>query len=194
MSKSINWRKEKFFFILCISFLITSCNPNRNITRHYVDSDSMSPSINPGDYVLVDSTLRTFDYGDILCYYFEGNKDLEPYMNAYRVVGLPGDSIEVKYDICVINGKQNPTEYTPNSKKGRYFLESEEELPNGIKIIIHHNAPGNHNVDRDPLRIPQDHYFIVGDYRCTSIDSRYFGAVHKDKILGKVIKVIKGHK
>jgi len=183
---------KKGYIVTCLfSFLIISCNPNRNITRHYVDSDSMSPSINPGDYVLVDSTLRSFDYGDILCYYFEGSTDLEPYMNAYRVVGLPGDSIEVKYDICVINGKQNPTEYTPKSRRGIYFLESEEELPNGIKVIIHHNAPGHDNLDCPPQKIPLDHYFIVGDYRCTSIDSRYFGPVHKDKILGKVIKVIK---
>jgi len=189
MSKFINWKKEKFLFILWVSLLLMSCNPNRNITRHYVDTNFMNPAINPGDYVLVDSTLRTFNYGDILCYYFEGNKDLEPYMNSYRVVGLPGDSIEVKYDICIINGRQN----IKSLGWGDYCLKSEEILPNGFKFIILHNPPDDHNVDCELQRIPEDHYFIIGDSRGLSIDSRYFGPVHKDKILGKVIKVIKGH-
>jgi len=183
---------KKGYIVTCLfSFLITSCNPNRNITRHYVETMSMKPTINPGDYVLVDSTLRTFDYGDILCYYFEGNKDLEPYMNAYRVVGLPGDSIETRDDIfCIVNQKENKTRYIG---RGVLHRELEEELPNGMKILIYYYPTDEEVTVRQPVKVPNDCYFLMGDSRNISVDSRIFGPVHKDKILGKVTKVIKGH-
>lgn len=73
-----------------------------------------------------------------------------------RVVGLPGDTLAIEYGVVMINGRPLSEPYVRG-------------LP----------------ADRDPLPIPPDHYFVLGDNRPHSNDSNSFGPVHRSNILGK---------
>jgi signal peptidase I len=132
----------------------------------------------------------------IVCY----QKILEPgeheyAINVSRIVGLPGDSIKIRYDRCIINGIENRSALVKKARLKSYDLsydEYEEEFPNGKKILILHSSSleTEEYISRT-IVIPADHFFIMGDHRGDSYDSRYFGPISKDKILGKVIEIRK---
>jgi len=74
-----------------------------------------------------------------------------------RIIGLPGETIEIRRGEIIINGEPVTERYLP-------LLD-------------------NRNIA--PLVIPEDHYFVMGDARVTSQDSRAFGPVRRDEIVGK---------
>lgn len=111
-----------------------------------------------------------------------------------RVIGLPGDRIQFKQGILYINGepcsqKVDGTfgEKMPSGRL-RFVPQYIETLPNGLdhKIIRESEegvAPGDNT---DEYIVPDDHFFMVGDNRNHSSDSRYrLGPVHKDYIVGQ---------
>ncbi len=73
-----------------------------------------------------------------------------------RVIGLPGDTLEIADGVVMINGRTISENYILGSPR-----------------------------DRDALRIPLDHYFVMGDNRPHSNDSNSFGPVHRSQIVGK---------
>lgn len=81
-----------------------------------------------------------------------------------RVIGLPGEVIEIREGDIYINGKK--------------LLEPYLKLKKDIMF---------RSLNMKPLLIPVDHYFVVGDNRPVSHDSRIFGPVHKKYIYGKTI-------
>jgi signal peptidase I len=153
-----------------------------------VNTETMQPTINPGDYILLDRAATEFTYGDIVLYHFEGDQELEPFNDIFRIVGLPGDSIAIKEDICIVNGKRNKTRFI--RKKDILLDEIEEILPNGLRIKILYMKLRNEN-NMNSIKIQNNHYFLTGDNRSGQIDSRYFGPIPKDKIVGKIVEVRK---
>ena len=122
-----------------------------------IEGTSMEPTLSNGDIVLLTKTPR-FDRGD-LCGFTWNNKLL-----IKRVIGLPGDWIEIDTD-------------------GTIYL-------NGDKLeesYVEHKAFGECNLEF-PFQVPQEQYFVVGDMRESSIDSRntLIGCIPKDQIVGKV--------
>ena len=117
-------------------------------------------------------------------------------LDAYwikRVVGLPGDHIQFKKGILFINGQpalQKPQgvflEKMPSGRV-RQVPQYEETLPGGVTHLILRESPeGVHPTDNtDEYRVPPDHFFMVGDNRNHSNDSRYeLGYLHKDYLIG----------
>ncbi len=90
------------------------------------------------------------------------NSDQAKFM-IKRVIGLPGDELEYKDDQLYINGKSMKEEFSKTGKTDNYSLK---------KINIE--------------KIPEGYYFVVGDNRENSQDSRYFGLIKKKDIVGKV--------
>jgi signal peptidase I len=100
---------------------------------------------------------------------------------------LPGDSIAVEEDICIVNGKRNKTRFI---KKEGIFDEMEETLPNNLQIkILYQKLMYQNNISG--IKIRDDHYFLMGDNRSGQFDSRYLGDVSKENITGKVIEIKK---
>ncbi|MBQ3567781.1 MAG: signal peptidase I [Anaerotignum sp.] len=137
-----------------------------------VKGSSMEPSFNHGDLVFINklsTSLGSPDYGDVvICKLDEG----AGYENIIkRVIGLPGDEIDIVeneddedvYDLYV-NG-----EYIEEDFLG------EPMMTDG-------------NIDY-PFEVPENSYFVMGDNRNESLDSRResVGAIHKDDLMGKVV-------
>lgn len=122
-----------------------------------IEGTSMEPTLYNGDIVLLVKTTR-FDHGD-LCGFTWNNKLL-----IKRVIGLPGDWIEIDTDgTLYLNGEKLPEPYVQQPAFGECDLEF-------------------------PFQVPQEQYFVIGDMRESSIDSRntLIGCIPKDQIVGNV--------
>ena len=122
-----------------------------------IEGTSMEPALVNGDVVLLTKTT-SFDRGE-LCGFSWNNKLL-----IKRVIGIPGDWIEIDTDGTVyLNGEKLDEPYAEQLSVGECDLEF-------------------------PFQVPQEQYFVLGDMRESSIDSRntLIGCVEKDQIVGKV--------
>jgi len=144
-----------------------------------IPSGSMIPTLNIGDHILVnkfifgtkipftDMILIPFSQphrGDIIVFKYpeDENKDF-----IKRVVGLPGDTLEVRNKIVYINGKALSETYA-------YYSDA---------AIFPRGTQPRDNMA--PVMIPHDSYFMMGDNRDHSLDSRFWGFVKLNKIKGK---------
>ncbi|WP_062352156.1 signal peptidase I [Bacillus kwashiorkori] len=136
-------------------------------TNYVVQGESMEPTLVQGNKLVVNKISYTF--GDIERFdviVFHAN-DEEDYVK--RVIGLPGDKIEYRKDKLYINDRYYE----------EYFLEDKKTMRNvtgsfSLKDIA--------NVEK----IPDGYLFVLGDNRMRSEDSRHFGLVPIDEVVGKV--------
>jgi len=160
-----------------------------------VPSYSMSPGINPGDIVLVEKwgyghysylglplyktqMTKKLQRSDLVV--FESPKD--PKVNfVKRVVGLPGDEVTLNAKSLSINGLKVPHDLISRESKQQIFFESLNQ--SRYKIILYSDRIGLSQT----WTVPDGHYFVMGDNRDNSNDSRYWGYLAQGQILGKVV-------
>lgn len=128
----------------------------------YIPSSSMVSTLNIGDRVLVNKlSYRVHDVhrGDIIVFERpEGEADSQITDLIKRVIGLPGDTVEGQNGQVVVNGEPLDEPY----------------LDEGVTTG-----------DFDPVEVPEDHLFMMGDNRGDSRDSRFFGPIAEDTIVGR---------
>lgn len=161
------------------------------VQSFHIPSGSMIPTLLVGDFILVDKVTYHFrppERGDVVVFHFPLNEKI---YYIKRIIGVPGDRIQVKDGILYVNGKpcryQYLKEYTyyENGKKytGKLFYEF---LPrrNGTEkkhLILRTGIQGDNT---QVFVVPKGKYFMMGDNRNNSYDSRYWGFVDRDKIVG----------
>ncbi len=133
-----------------------------------VTGNSMSPTLEPDTYVIYEP-FRTVDRFDVVLFH-DGQG--ESYIK--RVVGLPGDSITYREDELYINDGKVDEPYLNQLRHSDQVLTPDFTL---------HAVTGL-------MAIPEDSYFVLGDNRPRSKDSRMFGFVPKDAVEGKIRFVI----
>lgn len=148
-----------------------------------IPSGSMIPTLKIGDHILVNKfiygtkipftdriifSLKKPERGDIIVFKFpeDEKKDF-----IKRVIGLPGDVIEIKDKRVYVNGTFIEESYAAHTDTIVY--------PTGIQP--------RDNIG--PVVVPQDSYFVMGDNRDFSLDSRYWGFVKLNKIKGKAFVI-----
>ncbi len=110
-----------------------------------------------------------------------------------RLIGLPGDEIQFSNGELFINGKKisrEPVEMSENIRCGSFNLKTNiflETLPNGVKYLAAYNKEGTIQNTKKYI-VPNDHYFLMGDNRDCSKDSRFLGEVGYVKKLNLVGK------
>ena len=151
---------------------------------------SMMPSINVKDNILgANSDDHLMAYGDIIIFKKPPENKID-YIK--RIVGLPEDRIQVKGGVLHVNGvsvdRQPIEDYVARDRDGNIFSAPQyiETLPNGQKhrIIETHgdDGPADNTIE---YVVPLDHYFVMGDNRDNSADSRFlsdFGYVPAENI------------
>lgn len=122
-----------------------------------VAGDAMLPALKDGDRIMIDRRVEKLERGDIVIYYRSKERSVS---YIHRIVGLPGETVEIREGEVFING--NPIKET-------------------------HVEPQNNQSARSMMAItlPQDSYFVLGDNRDNSADSRVWGPLKKDLIYGK---------
>lgn len=166
-----------------------------------IPSGSLEPTLLVGDFLAVNKfayglrlpvvekkivPIASPKKGDIAIFRWPPNPS---YDYIKRVIGVPGDLISYHHKILTINGKTMPQkfiEFTTDESSGNAVAEYEENL-NGIKhrIFIRQDAEA---VDFD-LTVPPHHYFMMGDNRDDSADSRFWGFVPDENLRGKAMLI-----
>lgn len=171
-----------------------------------IPSGSLKPTLLDGDFIIVNK----FDYGlrlpisnteffsigqpergDIMVFHWPADPK---YDFIKRVIGLPGDHIRYIHKTLYINGKKIPQTFSrfaedSNIQHQSWPVDCLEEDLLGVKhkIYINTDQPA---YDLSDLVVPPHMYFVMGDNRDNSQDSRYWGFVPEKNIVGKAIRIV----
>lgn len=153
------------------------------VARAYrVAGSSDLPSFRDGDLVLVNRAAYAFRLparGDVVLVRLPGNE--QPVFKT--VIGLPGERLEVHAGRVTIDGRA--LRYGRIAPAPEILLGSilaRERGPDLDHLVVISPAGGTFG----PVRVPEDHYFLLGSNRAASIDSRHFGPAPRHSIRGEV--------
>jgi signal peptidase I len=149
---------------------------------YHVPTGSMAPTLSPGDNILISRYAYWFRgprRGDIVVFKTSGiamipkDPSAKEIMHDKRIVGVAGDKIEILDPEIRIND-----------------VEAKFGDPNH-PIEYHHRNPSEAALDsgKEDYRVPEGQYFVLGDNSRNSFDSRYFGAIPRNAVYGKVVKI-----
>ncbi len=144
------------------------------VSAYRVNSGSMEGSLLEGDYIFVNKLAYKYggikpDVGDIIVFKYPNNPEKD-YIK--RVIALPGQSIQIADKVVYVDGQVAPI---PDGQQN-----------NDQKIIPGDLSPRD---NFGPFKVPEGEYFVMGDNRDDSRDSRFWGTVPESNILGKAVFV-----
>lgn len=158
-------------------------------------TDAMANSILQNDKVLCTKKVGSIERGDVVVFKYPRDPRSEYLM---RVIGLPGETIQLQRDSILINGvplaeaktmvdlddRGNVLKEISSQGQGKYraFYAAGETIPDQFDEGAKYGV-------RQPFLIPQGEYFLLGDNRDNSFDSRYWGSLQANSITGKVILI-----
>ncbi len=170
------------------------------IEPYQIPSSSMEPTLERGDFILVSKfsyglrlpisnyeflTFKRPAYGDVIVFNFPQEPRIR-YIK--RVVGRPGDIISYDNKTLSINGEQVDQKLLDDNSNYDY-QDLEEVLGERRHLKRHYKFIDNHQLHDDEWRVPQDHYFVMGDNRDNSNDSRYWGFVPHNQLVGEAFLI-----
>ena len=161
----VSWIKA-----IAIAFVLSLLMRQFIFTATTVYGESMAPTFQSGDVVIV-SKVNEINRSDMIVFDAPDSDEGELYIK--RVIGVPGDSIEVRDDRLYINGKLVEEPYLEQNKQNAslgYFTE-------------------NFTLDdyTGKSKVPEGYVFVMGDNRLISKDSRLIGFIALDKVIGEVV-------
>jgi signal peptidase I len=162
-----------------------------------VPTGSMKPTILEGDRILVNkmafdirvpfthvSLLKISDpaRGDIVVF----DSTREDMRMVKRIIGVPGDVVAMKKNVLYINGEQLAYHDISTSRQTVDKLEILAGKPHIVRV----NKHGSQLSSFSPVKVPAGHYLVMGDNRDNSSDSRVFGFVPRNEIVGRSKSVV----
>ena len=144
--------------------------------QYYIDGPSMQTTLMPEDRVLVNKMsykLHDIHRGDVIVFDRVTNEVQHDDL-IKRVLGLPGETLEIRSCIVYIDGVQVDEPY----------LNPEQTSQ------VEPSARCGSHTDMAPIVVPEEMVFVMGDNRVQSFDSRDFGPIDSDKVRGRAFVVI----
>ncbi len=172
---STRWLKEAGVVVV-VAVLVAVLLRAFVVQTFFIPSGSMEPTLQIGDRILVNKLsyhLHGVDRGNIVVFSRPPAENCGgPEVNdlVKRVIGLPGDVVSLTNGYVYIDGKKLDESWLPASEQG---------------ITVAGPAGNSSNLVR-PYRVPANDYFVMGDNRTDSCDSRYWGPISRSLIVGKV--------
>lgn len=147
------------------------------VQTFFIPTGSMEPTLQKGDRIVVDKLsfdLHGVEQGNIVVFTRPSDEHCggPPVSDLVkRVIGLPGETISLNgHGDVEVNGKRLDETWLPSSVQGSTYP----------------GPPGGAFSLAQPFKIPANHYFVMGDNRTDSCDSRYWGPISGSQIVGKV--------
>jgi len=170
----IEWAMILIGVLVCTLLLRTYV-----IQSFYIPSPSMVPTLAVGDRIMVNKLsydLHGVHRGDIVVFK-RPPLELQDFPDLVkRVIGLPGESVSSKDGHVYINGRLLNEPWLPDSPSSYTGALPDDQHPQ-------FNMPG-------PVKVPAGEYFVMGDNRTDSEDSRYFGPIPQSLIVGRAMAVV----
>ena len=177
-----------------------------------IPSGSMIPTLLVGDHLLVNKfiygtkipftdsvvfPIRNIERGDVVVFTYPNSERDPSKKGVYyikRIVGLPGDRIDIEGRSLFINGGEVPMQYIGeynDKRNGEAFDEYDEDLFGDDHKVIFREGKGNtHKGNFIPVaKVPEGKVFVMGDNRDNSQDSRFWGFVPIENIEGKAFVI-----
>ncbi|MEK4222532.1 signal peptidase I [Bacillus sp. FSL W8-0116] len=163
-SEWLSWIKS-ILFALIISFIIHTFL----FSPYIVKGESMSPTLEEGNKLIVNK-MKNIKRFDIVVFHAPNSNEVY----VKRVIGLPGDTIEMKNDVLYINGVAYKEPYL-NKLKKQYSYLNRFTGDFTLKEIT------------GKEKVPDGKVFVLGDNRLRSNDSRRFGFIDEKDIIGSAV-------
>ncbi len=177
-----------------------------------IPSGSMIPTLLVGDHLLVNKfiygtkipftdkvvfPLKDIERGDVIVFTYPNSERDPSKKGVYyikRVVGLPGDQIDIEGRSLLINDQEVPMQFVgtyEDARNGEAFDEYDEDLYGDDHKVIFRKGKENTNTGNyiPVTNVPEGNVFVMGDNRDNSQDSRYWGFVPIENIAGKAFVI-----
>jgi len=182
--KKTDWLLSIIAAILFVVFFLV-------FKAHSVPSSSMNPNISAGNYVVVSRWgFGLFEYFGIKTPIKRGsvyifNKPNSNKLYIKRVIALPNDTVEIDNDKVFVNGKLLEFKELSQLDFSRVGIEQAE----GSSYLIQKNMKRPFPYKKKHS-IKKGHYFLLGDNRDNSADSRIWGTIPRENFIARLVKVI----
>ncbi|WEV54553.1 signal peptidase I [Leuconostocaceae bacterium ESL0723] len=168
------WLTVIFFFVRYV------------FTTAHIYGDSMQPNLLNQQWVGV-SRITQLKRGDVIIFDARGeDAHLQPGEDDYvkRIIGVPGDTVSYQDGQLFVDGRLVNQDYISPAEQGAGTAASFGNTWSLATLSANQGWPAT---ERNQTVVPANAYFVLGDHRSISNDSRYFGFVDRSHILGQII-------